>query len=155
MKKNDRKGRRSITLAPPRTIQGAIIPSPVILHIPRESHGHNCRGKSKLRTQRSGHPVWTPPRTVLGKLQDGCQGVKPVTVSQCWSTFWTQRVSIQGCRVIVVPWVGRDPRVSLSPTPACTLDHPKCKPYVWKSCPSAPWILAAWGHDQQGVNSRA
>lgn len=53
--------------------------------VPEEPKG---RQEPKFRTQRKGDPVWTPAKAVLGKPQ--CPGVTPITVSQCWSTFWTE-----------------------------------------------------------------
>lgn len=36
------------------------------------------------------------------------------------------------------PWVGRKPQGLSIPTPVCTEDLPKFKPYLWEHCPNSP-----------------
>lgn len=48
------------------------------------------RQQPKLQTQGKGHFVWAPPKAVPGDLQPQCPAVTPTTMSQCWSTFWTE-----------------------------------------------------------------
>ena len=44
-----------------------------------------------------------------------------------------------------MPWVGRAPHGSWSPTPGSTQDHLKPKLNVWEYWPNAPWTQAALG----------